>query len=441
MEASVRRAREEPLASPNSSPRAPESSHLEAAQAIQRLVYVRDEVVPAREKLIAARRTNEALGEVGRRRPRPASASEVRQLPNATMGAFAPPHMPSTAEQDGFRPKPIYSSPSAGGGRIGKGHMRAMPTLGAKRLAKELSAGRRMEEQLKEPERTQEQRMEFVKALRIRVAQEKLVESQRREEQALRWRSIGCFCLFDVRAAFVQGACGRLLNQKEAIAVDEELMASPGFSVDQLMELAGLSVACAVATSFPLAQYSEKPQVLLICGPGNNGGDGLVAARHLHHFGYSPRVVYPKPNQKQQLFVNLVTQLSQLSVPVDATLPESMEGYCSVVDAIFGFSFSGAVRAPFDDILRRLTAPGTPPVLSVDIPSGWDVEQGPPTEGACLQPSILISLTAPKMCAAHFTGKHFLGGRFVPPSIVEKYALRLPAYPGMSQIVELPAKF
>ncbi|CAJ1333264.1 unnamed protein product [Effrenium voratum] len=129
-------------------------------------------------------------------------------------------------------------------------------------------------------------------------------------------------------------------------------MASPGFSVDQLMELSGLSVACAVVSAFPKKEYGAKP-VLLVCGPGNNGGDGLVAARHLVHFGYEPHVVYPKPNEKQQLFVNLVTQLKQLSVPMEAALPESMERYCTVVDAIFGFSFKGAVRAPFDEILRR----------------------------------------------------------------------------------------
>lgn len=234
----------------------------------------------------------------------------------------------------------------------------------------------------------------------------------------------------------MEGACGRLLNQKEAIAVDEELMASPGFSVDQLMELAGLSVACAVATAFPREQYGTNPAVLLVCGPGNNGGDGLVAARHLYHFGYAPHVIYPKANQKSQLFVNLTTQLAQLSVPVEAALPENLERYCVVVDAIFGFSFSGAVRAPFDEIIRRLSS--GPPVLSVDIPSGWDVEQGPPAEGVTLQPGFLISLTAPKMCAAHFKGRHFLGGRFVPPGIVEKYQLKLPIYPGISQVVELP---
>eukprot|EP00439_Symbiodinium_sp_Y106_P063804 s2194_g9.t3 len=286
MEASVRWAREEPFPSPQSSPRTPETiqtPHVEAAQAIQRLIYVRDEVAPAREKLISARRTNEALGEVSRRRPRPTSASEVRQPPNASMGAFAPPYMPNSAEQDGFRPKPIYSSPSSGG-RMGRGHMRAMPTLGAKRLAKEPSLNStnstRLEPEPKEPEKTQEQRVEFVKALRIRVAQEKLAETQRREEQAQRWRrtqlkvqgpvmgrsnelaqsmwALACSGLFALVVLLVlgpmadprpEGSCGRLLNQKEAIAVDEELMASPGFSVDQLMEATRLPAACQCASA------------------------------------------------------------------------------------------------------------------------------------------------------------------------------------------------
>lgn len=232
-----------------------------------------------------------------------------------------------------------------------------------------------------------------------------------------------------------EGPCGRLLNQQEAIAVDEELMATPGFSVDQLMELAGLSVACAAAAAFP-RECAGPCRILLVCGPGNNGGDGLVAARHLYHFGYEPTVVYPK-RPEAKLFVNLVTQLTQLSVPILDSLPDSLAEFTAIVDAIFGFSFKGAVRQPFGDIIKRL-ASGSTPVLSVDIPSGWDVELGPPAEGPRLMPGFLISLTAPKLCAAHFNGRHFLGGRFVPPCIVEKYSLRLPAYPGVSQVVELP---
>lgn len=49
------------------------------------------------------------------------------------------------------------------------------------------------------------------------------------------------------------------------------------------MELAGLSVACSLASEYQVQKY---PRILVIAGPGNNGGDGLVAARHLYHFGY-----------------------------------------------------------------------------------------------------------------------------------------------------------
>lgn len=74
----------------------------------------------------------------------------------------------------------------------------------------------------------------------------------------------------------------RLLRQQEAQAVDEELFTEYNFSVDQLMEIAGLSVAEVIAESYPpSALGKESPAVLFCCGPGNNGGDGLVAARHL----------------------------------------------------------------------------------------------------------------------------------------------------------------
>ena len=53
-----------------------------------------------------------------------------------------------------------------------------------------------------------------------------------------------------------------------------------------------------------------------------------------------------------------------------------------------------------------------------------------------IQPDILISLTAPKLCAKQFRGRHhWLGGRFVPPALAQKYSLNLPEYPGADQVV------
>lgn len=82
--------------------------------------------------------------------------------------------------------------------------------------------------------------------------------------------------------------------------------------------------------------------------------------------------------------------------------------------------------------------------LSVDIPSGWHVENGPSPPDAetglqSISPDLLISLTAPKLCAKHFQGNHhYLGGRFVPPPLQQKYELNLIEYPGTETCVEIP---
>lgn len=82
----------------------------------------------------------------------------------------------------------------------------------------------------------------------------------------------------------------KYLKQDEAINIDQELFNVYKFSVDQLMELAGLSCATAIQKCFPPITHQK---VLVLCGPGNNGGDGLVCSRHMQLFGYSCEVYYP----------------------------------------------------------------------------------------------------------------------------------------------------
>lgn len=229
----------------------------------------------------------------------------------------------------------------------------------------------------------------------------------------------------------------KFLTQEEAIRLDEELM-GPKFrySIDQLMELAGLSTACAICTEYS-PNLAHNKRVLVVCGPGNNGGDGLVCARHLRLFGFEPVCMYPKQPAKE-LFQNLVAQCRMCEIPFVDFSPEMPleERFDLVVDAIFGFSFKGDIRPPFDAIIRRIKDSKLR-VVSVDIPSGWDVELGN-VSGLGFEPEMLVSLSAPKKCAQHFKGKHhYLGGRFVPQQLAANFQLNLPAYSGVDQSVKL----
>jgi hydroxyethylthiazole kinase-like uncharacterized protein yjeF len=253
------------------------------------------------------------------------------------------------------------------------------------------------------------------------------------------------------------------LDAKSAAALDEELMSTPGFTLEQLMELAGLSVAEAVYSVVQeqqqqpkrqqqAAMMSDHPKILVVCGPGNNGGDGLVAARHLCMFGYDCTVLYPKRSAniaKQPHYGNLVQQCLDLSIPVLEEMPQGAllkDGFTCVVDAIFGFSFVGTPREPFATILKDIQQAQQKCgllVVSVDVPSGWNVDTGDDVNNESshsgFMPDVLVSLTAPKTCAKSFVARgghyHFVGGRFLPPALSKKYQIRMPNYPGVAQVV------
>ncbi|KAK7915200.1 hypothetical protein PG985_012903 [Apiospora marii] len=268
----------------------------------------------------------------------------------------------------------------------------------------------------------------------------------------------------------------KTLSAKAAAALDKELMSTGAFSIDQLMELAGLSVSQVVYRVHPL---NKGNRVLVACGPGNNdltcimylGGDGLVAARHLRHYGYQPTIYYPKRSKSDLYQVTiprcqrLAKQLEDLDVPFVEDFPSALKSTDHIVDAIFGmccrilcvavrmrsqnadgslcfplfqgFSFSGEVRELFPVVIKALEETKVP-VTSVDAPSSWNIEEGPPKSGvgSSFHPEFLISLTAPKPLVKHFQGRHFVGGRFVSPSIAKKYDFEVPEYQGLDQFVE-----
>ena len=155
-------------------------------------------------------------------------------------------------------------------------------------------------------------------------------------------------------------------------------------------------------------------------------------------------VVYPIRSKKHH-FVNLVKQCEDVGIAILDEMPpgDAIASYDAIVDAIFGFSFKGEPRAPFGAILHQLKAAqesdNPSQVLSVDVPSGWSVDEGDMANTGFV-PDMLISLTAPKLCTKKFEGRHFIGGRFLPPGVAEKYNVRMPPYEGVSQVMEVTLK-
>jgi ADP-dependent NAD(P)H-hydrate dehydratase / NAD(P)H-hydrate epimerase len=134
-----------------------------------------------------------------------------------------------------------------------------------------------------------------------------------------------------------------------------------------LMEAAGSAVAVAVGARWPM-----RP-VTVLCGPGNNGGDGFVAARHLEAAGWPVRLALL--GSRDKLSGEAAHAASLWKGPLVPFSPESLEGVGIVIDAIFGAGLSRPLDGKALAMVESLKARGIP-VCAVDVPSGIDGASG-----------------------------------------------------------------
>ncbi|XP_053153105.1 yjeF N-terminal domain-containing protein 3 isoform X2 [Hemicordylus capensis] len=225
----------------------------------------------------------------------------------------------------------------------------------------------------------------------------------------------------------------------EAGAIERELLEEFRFGPQQLIEIWGHSCAMAVTKVFPLRSLPKKqPTLLVICGCEQNGAIGLACARHLRVFEYEPTIFYPK-RSPNPLYRDFTTQCEKMDIPFLSYLPAEVQlisdAYNLVIDAMLGVESNlGDLAETYVSILSTLKQIRIP-LVSLDIPSGWDVETGT-SDG--ISPDVLVSLAAPKQCATRFMGKHHLvAGRFLPYDVQKKFELNLPEYPGTECVVAL----
>lgn len=159
------------------------------------------------------------------------------------------------------------------------------------------------------------------------------------------------------------------LTRSAVRELDRRATAEFGIPSIVLMENAGRNAA-----ELLCRLNSQRERVAIVCGPGNNGGDGLVMARHLDRLGI-PLSIWLAANPKQLS----PDAAANFHIVQAMRLPQcgSLHGFGWIVDALFGTGLSRAIGPPHEAIIHDINQSGAN-ILAVDIPSGLDADSGEP---------------------------------------------------------------
>lgn len=207
------------------------------------------------------------------------------------------------------------------------------------------------------------------------------------------------------------------LTEEQMREVDRVMVEDLGIALLQMMENAGRNLADLALRRF------QPDSVIVLAGPGGNGGGGLVAARHLANRGVDVQVVLSRPvDEFGGVPAHQLAILERMRVPViyGAAINADL-----ILDALIGYSLSGNPRGDTRDLIDWANA-AEAPVLSLDTPSGLNVTTG---EAAtpCVQATATMTLALPKvgLLEAPQVGELWLADISVPPSVYAAFGMEV----------------
>jgi hydroxyethylthiazole kinase-like uncharacterized protein yjeF len=158
-----------------------------------------------------------------------------------------------------------------------------------------------------------------------------------------------------------------------------------GISTLELMENAGRTVADNLEKMF------KPSKVLVVCGTGNNGGDGAVTARHLFHKGWKTTLALVKSRKdlKSKALVQKLKVLPKGVKVVECAKPGLADDYGIIVDAMLGTGLSEKPKEPYASWIKKLNA-SKAKIVSIDVPSGMGTS-------ICVKPDVTVTLHDSKL--------------------------------------------
>lgn len=221
------------------------------------------------------------------------------------------------------------------------------------------------------------------------------------------------------------------INQKTAQKIDQDLF-KHYLKSELAMELAGQGVAHSTYDIIKNLKTNKKMKnnsLTILCGPGNNGGDGLVAARHLSYFDPSLNInVFffkeYKDKHKNDL-LDSIKNFDNINISKFEDHIFDNKNCDLILDCIFGFSFKGPIRNNFLSTFCFLKNTDIP-IVSIDVPSGWEIEKGNIYD--TFVPYANISLGTVKICMKDFENLHYFVNFFMPKKLLDNYSIKGPFY-------------
>ncbi|HEV7298767.1 MAG TPA: NAD(P)H-hydrate epimerase [Tepidisphaeraceae bacterium] len=181
-----------------------------------------------------------------------------------------------------------------------------------------------------------------------------------------------------------------------------------------------------------MLRHAASPHALILCGGGNNGGDGLAIARHLHSRGVRVTIALSvdPAAYKGDAFINwqIVQAMALPARPASTDLIASTPTDL-IIDAIFGTGLTSAPRGDAGEIINAVIDSNRP-ILSIDLPSGLDCDTGLPL-GPCIRATQTVTFVGEKAGFAHAHAKPWLGNITIadigcPPEAITRALATMP---------------
>ena len=220
--------------------------------------------------------------------------------------------------------------------------------------------------------------------------------------------------------------------------VDQLMVEAYGISLLQMMENAGHHLA-GLARRLLGGNVTDR-RIAILCGAGNNGGGGMVAARHLHNWGALVQVqLAAEATRLKDVPAHQWRTVRVLGL--DTRVTPDLGQVDLVIDALIGYGLTGDPRPDVAAWIERGNAAGHP-VLALDTPSGLDVTTGVPAR-PCMRATATLTLALPKIgllaeTARPFVGHLYLADIGVPPELYQQMGLSVPPVFAAEEIVALP---